>query len=333
MPRNRSVNAVRLILCLPTLALLAGCPANLNRVPGSTEELTESETGGRYLLYVPSWHTNDQRWPVVVTCHGTIPFDTADLQLREWRGLAERVGFLVVAPRLSATNGMTVASAKDQIAGQQEDEAIILNAVRRTITSLNGDPDRVYMVGWSGGAYAVYYTGLRNPSVFRALAVRMGTFHPDFLPDLAPRLDPYQPIAIFFAAGDPLPGVNAQCRQAADFLENLGASRVFPREVTGGHRRRPEVAFDFFKEMTRDYALVRPSAVTGVGGDPLEVQFYLKVDPPPRAVLWDFGDGRTGATMNPRHHYDGPGSYTATVIVVTARGAKAQRKLTVGVGE
>ncbi|NLX06550.1 MAG: PKD domain-containing protein [Phycisphaerae bacterium] len=315
------------VLGVLALILLPGCPANLNRVPGSTETIKDPKTEGSYLVYVPSWHSNEQRWPVVVTCHGTIPWDTADLQLREWRGLAERVGFIVLAPRLKGTNGTGLVGREDQLRRQREDEALIISAVDQALKNLNGDSDRVYMTGWSGGGLAVYHTGLNNPSVFRALAVRMGNFDETFLPNIRERLDPYQPVAIFFAASDPLLGINIQSRKAADFLETMGGKRVFPREIAGGHRRKPEIAFDFFKTVTEKYSLVRPRAVTGIGENGLGVQFYLQVDPPPQAVFWDFGDGQTAAEPTPRHYYAVPGRYSAKVTVVTARGAKTHREL------
>lgn len=325
-------NLWRVLFFLASVAVLSGCPASLNRVPGSTEEQIEAQTGEKYLLYVPSWHTNDQRWPLVVTCHGTEPFDTAELQLREWRGLAERVGFLVAAPCLKGTDGITVRSHGDQMARQQADERLILNIVRNVTGSLNADPHRIYIVGWSGGGYAVYHTGLRNPSVFRAAAVRMGSFKKDYLPDMVERTDVHQPVAIFYGSEDILPGINAESRQAYDYLKSLGMKRLMPKELTGGHRRRPEVAFDFFKDVTSKYAYVKPSAITGVGDDPLAVQFYLDVDPEPKVVWWEFGDGVSSSEPSPRHVYPKAGSYLATVHVVTMRSARTDRQMTIEVG-
>jgi len=325
-------NVWRYVWCLAGLVVLSGCPAGLNRVPGSTERRIDPDSGSKFLLYIPSWHSNETRWPLVVTCHGTEPYDTADLQIREWRQLAERVGFIVAAPQLACTDGMTPTTAKTQVARQRADEKLILSIVRKTIASLNVNPDRVYLAGWSGGGYAVYYTGLRNPSVFRALAARMGTFKESYLPGIANRLDPYQSVGIFFGSSDVLPGVNAQCRKAYAFLKRLGGKRVRLQEIPGGHGRRPEIAFDFFKAVTEKYALVRPTAVTGVGGDPLEVQFYVKVDPPAMAVVWDFGDGSVGTNANARHHYAKPGEYLATVTVITSRRARTERKLKLDLG-
>lgn len=324
--------AATIAVCMVGMVVLCGCPANLNRVPGSTEKWTDPQTGGKYLLYVPSWHNNDQSWPLVVTCHGTEYFDTADLQLLEWRKLAETVGFIVVAPRLKGTSGMGLRTRNSQIAAQRDDEKLILNVVRRTISALSVDPDRVYIVGWSGGAYAVYHTGLRNPSVFRAAATRMGTFNAKYLPDLADHMDPYQPVGIFFASTDMLPRINRQCRQACEHLKSLGFNRAELREVAGGHRRRPDIAFKFFKRVTEKYAHIRLNAVTAVGSDPLAVQFYLSVDPPARGVLWDFGDGGASTDASPRHRYAKPGSYIVTARIVTSRSARTERKMRIDVG-
>jgi len=319
-----------LLLLTLMLPFLAGCPANLNRVPGPTELKKEPRTGGEYYLYVPSWHTSEKRWPLVVTCHGTEPFDTAQLQIQEWRGLAERVGFIVAAPRLVASNGMRVGQPAEQIAGQQADEELILNVVRRTIGTLNIDPDCVYLVGWSGGGYTVMWTGLRNPQVFRAVVSRMGTFNAEYMPGVAHRYDPYQPVGIFFGEHDPIININKQCRESYKWLVDHGGKRVTLREITGGHQRQPDVAFDFFKTSTEKYAMVRPSAVTKVGGEALAVQFYVKVSPEAKAYIWEFGDGAMSAEQNPRHVYGAPGDYLAKVTVITAQGTRTDRTLKIG---
>ncbi len=325
---HRIYDIFRFVVLSALIMLIAGCPVGLNRVPGDTELLKDKETGGEYYLYIPSWHNNEQRWPVIVTCHGTNPWDTAWAQIHEWRGLAEKYGLIVVAPVLQAVNSELNWPVQSQIARQKRDEKVILNIVHKTITSLNGDPNRVYMVGWSGGGYAVYYTGLRNPQIFRALVSRMGTFNEKFLPDVAERLDPYQPVAIFMAARD-IPMINDQCRAAYHWLKAHGMKRVRLREITGVHQRRPKVALDYFKEVTRKFTFIRTSAIKGVSGNLLRVQFYLSADPAPRIVIWDFGDGQISKQQNPQHLYKFRGQYTAKAIVITPRGARTERILKV----
>jgi len=314
------------LLTLAMMVMLPGCPVNLNRVPGDTEKLTEPQTGYKYYAYVPSWHNNDSRWPVIVTCHGTHPYDSAWSQIHEWRGLAEQYGLLVLSPELKATSSTRTFSAPDQIRRQREDEQAILNIVHKAITSLNGDPSRIYIVGWSGGGYDVCYVGLRNPHIFRACAIRMGNFDEKFVPDVAERVDPYQPVFIFLAADD-IPAINDQCRRTYKWMTGLGMKRVTLREVTGIHERKPKEAFSYFKDVTEQYSFVRLNAIKDVGGDPLKVQFYASIDPKPTAIVWEFGDKKISTEQNPQHRYAYPGIYEVKVNIVTANSARTERKI------
>ncbi len=328
--RSRSLSGSYVLLVCLVLPFIVGCPVGLNRVPGDTELMKDKVTGGEYYLYIPSWHNNEQTWPVIVTCHGTNPWDTAWAQIHEWRGLAEKYGLIVVAPILKGVNSEQSWPIKSQIERQKRDERVILSIVHKTIMSLNGDPNRVYMVGWSGGGYAVYYTGLRNPQVFRALVSRMGSFDERLVSDVVDRLDPYQPIAIFMAARD-IPMINKQCRAAYAWLKSHGMKRVRLREITGVHQRRPKVALDYFKEVTEKFAFVRVKAVKGVSGDSRRVQFYVTVDPKCRAIVWEFGDGEISNEQNPQHLYKKAGHYDVKVIIITARGARTERTLSIDV--
>jgi len=311
---------------LALLLSLPGCLVNLNRVPGDTQKFKENQTGYNYYLYVPSWHNNDQSWPIIVTCHGTPPYDSAWSQIHEWRGIAEQYGLLVIAPELQATSSGRTLDSQDQIRRQQQDEQAILNIVQKTITSLNGDPDRVFMVGWSAGGYDVYYTGLRNPQIFRALAVRMGNFDEKFLTDVTPRMDPYQSVVVFLASED-FPAINTQCRNAYKWLNDRNMKRVSIREIPGLHERKPKAAFSYFKDVAEQYSFVRLSAVKNVDGDPLTVQFYAHISPEPQTVVWDFTDHKISNEMAPKHKFPKPGTYDVNVTIITKKSAKTQRKI------
>lgn len=317
---------IRIVAVLGMVAVLSGCPVNPNRVPGDTEKLTEPQTGYRYYMYVPSWHNNESKWPVVVTCHGTEPFDTSWQQIMEWRALGEAYGLLVISPELRGTNSIRTLSAPDQIRRQHEDERAILNMVQKAIVSLNGDPNRVYMVGWSGGGYAVYHTGLRNPKVFRGLAIRMGNFDEQFVADVPPRIDPYQPVFVLLASED-IPGINAQVRAGFRWMRDQGMKRVTLREIPGIHQRKPKVAFTLLRDATDNFAFVRLNAIKDVGGDPLAVQFYANVDPKPSMVYWSFGDKSFSSEMNPKHRYARPGVYDVQVTIITSKTTKTERKI------
>ncbi len=312
---------------------LIGCPVNINRVPGDTEKLKDPTTGRYYYLYIPSYHNLEEHWPIIVTCHGSTPFDTAWHQIHEWRGLAEKYGFIVIAPELKGTNSTNISTMLPsyQVKLQREDERAIVNIVRSVVKNFNGDENHIYLTGWSGGGYAVYYTGLKHPEIFRALVSKMGNFDERFLPDVLPYLDPYQPILIMMA-GEDFPTLNAQSRAAYNWLKKNGMKRVSLREITGIHYRKPKntlYTFRYFRKVTEDYTFIRLKAIVGVDGNPLKVQFILCADPKPRKVIWDFGDGQTGEGLTLQHYYKAPGKYVVRVFVLTSRSARTERRITV----
>src|SRR5262245_21591049 len=123
---STSVQAIRLPLILVLASLAAGCPS-VERTPtqASIVELEADHSDRNYLLYVPSTYHDTRTWPLVVLCHGTWPYDTADLQMQEWANYAEQKGFIVVAPSLEATRADLPLSPERQVALQQSDESAI----------------------------------------------------------------------------------------------------------------------------------------------------------------------------------------------------------------
>jgi len=316
--------SIRFILLLAMILPVGGCPVSMHRVAGDTEQLTEPQTGYKYYQYIPSWHRHDRQWPMVVTCHGTLPWDSSLQQILEWRGLAEQLGIIVVAPSLKAVSSVGLVPVNQQLIKQQQDEQAVLNIVSRTLPAFNVNPNQIFLTGWSGGAYDVYYIGLRNADVFRALASRMGNFKPEYLQDVEQRLDPYQPVFSFFASGDL---IKKQCYQAVQWLKSKGMKRVQYREVSGGHQRRPEVAVKFFKEVVKKYTYVKLSTVKGIGGDRLTVQFYLDTDPKVAAAVWDFGDGTVSDQLEPQHTYTTVGQYQVRLTIITAQKTRTTRTI------
>jgi hypothetical protein len=108
--------------------------------------------------------------------------------------------------------------------------------------------------------------------------------------------------------------------------------RVHLREVTGTHQRKPEMAFDFFWDVTKRYSYVRINAIKGVGHDPMAVQLYTEVDPAPAGLMWEFGDGQLSKDASPQHRYEKPGTYLIKLTVINNKSAKTVRTLTLSVG-
>ncbi|MHC4799467.1 MAG: PKD domain-containing protein [Planctomycetota bacterium] len=288
--------------------------------PGPSLTMQDPQFNRKYYLYVPSNYKDQREWSLVITCHGTKYFDTAKLQFDNWKGLAEQKGFLLVAPELVGTSGAHPKTAK-QIARQMEDEAAILSIISSVRAARSVNRNRIFLTGWSAGAYAVLFTGLRNPDIFRALSVRQGNFKPEFLEPCIPFMDRYQPVQIVYGSADPLDS----SQPCIDWLRQHDLEPT-TRERPGIHKREPQPVFEFFADVVRK----RPWIRVHIHDDPqdlMQVQFRVKASFEPRRYRWDFGDNQRSPIASPQHKYKEPGTYTVKMAVWTEKGAAFTRSL------
>ena len=312
------------------LAFVAGCPVTAD-LP-SNGEIRDSrvrETGAKYYLFVPSHYTDRRSWPLVVLCHGTNPYDSAWAQMREWAKFAEDHDIIVAAPELNGVRGDFPPPPHKQLALQRQDEQTILGVVRALKASHRIADEAVFMAGWSAGGYDVLYAGLRNPHIFRALAVRQGNFDERYLEDVAGRLDRSQRILVYWGTSDP---VRPQSEASVKWLRDHGMY-VDTESKPGIHRRLPvSIAWDYFKDIYRNTPWIRAMAIIADPASPRSVQFRLRAVPPARAARWEFGDGQTADGLTPRHEYEIAGQYDVTVKVQLENKKWYKRTLTVRAG-
>lgn len=312
------------------LSIACGCQVPVNpELPAPTKLVTDPETDGEYYRYVPSGYRPERRFPLVVTCHGTVPWDTAKFQVDEWSPLAEEEDFIVVAPKLKGTRGDFVPPPEKQIARQREDEASILAAVRHVKAAYNVAEDQVFITGWSAGGYAVLFTGLRNPDVFRALALRQANFDPLFVKPCEPFLDPHQPIYVLYGSLDVL--ATDESKEALAWMREHRLA-VWEHEIYGSHRRHPRLAYDFFRKVVKEYPWLRIEAFERNGDPPLAVRLRVRGSPTPSAFAWSFGDDTPVVREpTPYHEYSEPGTYTVKLAVRAGRGDPVKRMIQIEV--
>ncbi len=310
-----------------TLVCCTGCPVVSNLpAPAPVQRLREPDSGREYRLYVPEGYPQERSFPLVVTCHGTRPFDTAELQIEEWKGLAQQKGFVVVAPELIGTRGDFPPEPAEQLRRQFEDEQAILAIVRAVRASRRVDQTRVFLTGWSAGGYAVLFTGLRHPEVFRALSLRQTNFDARYVEPCVPFLDRFQAVQVIYGDLDPLKEGATACIQ---WLRD----RDLEPEVlgrAGTHRRDPRPVFDFFVQVVRRRPWINVRIQDDLQ-DPMGVSFGLRTSLEPVRYLWQFGDGRSSPVAAPSHRYERPGLYTVTVQLWTAGGKRHARSVQVQV--
>jgi predicted esterase len=318
-----------MLLGSAALALLAGCPQYASwDVPNPIRSVPDPTSNKDYYFYAPTRYHADTPVPLVILCHGTEPWDTPLREIRDWVKLAEEKNFLVAAPHLKGTRGDLPPGAARQIELQKADERTILACLRHVRGAYAVDETRVFLAGWSAGGYAVLYTGLSHPELFRALAVMQGNFNPVYLSDVVDRIDPYQPVYVIHGTADVLTGASGE--DCIKWLYDHNAYVVDGR-VPGPHRAHPRAAHDFFEKTLRESPWAHISAQRPDDADPLEAQFKLRSSFEPGTYTWEFGDGETSPVASPRHRYAAPREYVVKCTVTTQRGKRVRRQVTITV--
>ncbi len=327
---QRFVRAVLSVALLAVLPGIFGCPVIVRNSKGRVLQREEPVSGQRYELYVPSTYHTGRSWPLIVTCHGTAPFDTARLQLREWMDLAEKKGLIVAAPVLKGTKARGDSKPKtveQQIDLQRYDEQTILATIDHVRAGYRIDEGRVFLTGWSAGNYAVLWTGLSHPEVFRALAVRQGNFNAKFFAPIESRLDSHQQVMVFYGQVDLLRGQAEACIR---WLKEHGVT-VFSDEIIGAHRRDPGLAYRYFEGIVQGYPWLVIRWEPGWGGSPLTVRLWAKTDPVSDKIEWDLGDGQTAEGPVVTHTYALGGSYDVSVRAAYPKKQRLDRRLRIAV--
>jgi len=218
----------------------------------------EPSTGCSYWEYVPSCYSHEKVYPLVVSCHGTRPFDVAQHHIQEWKKLAEINGLIVVAPELVGTDGVFGHGPEWAML---ENERRILGIISHLGYRYLVDRDRMGITGFSGGGYPAYWVGLRHPKLFSALAARSCNFNARSLEGWIPLAAGEVPVLVYWGENDPGP-IRHQSRAAVQWLTKMGlpvTAAVIPEL---GHERYPEAALAFFMRCWQ-----RPVSTDAVAAD------------------------------------------------------------------
>lgn len=229
-------------------ALAGGCAVTQPQNTPVPERLEFNPVVNRgYWLYVPSTYSHRVPSPLIVSCHGTPPYDVANHHIRELKMLGERNNCIVIAPELVATDGII---GDGPIVGMLANEKIILSAVSRIAYRYNIDRNNVMITGFSGGGFPTYWVGLRHPDVFTCIVGRSADFNRGNLDGWYP--EGYRDVAIKVYYGSNDPGaIQAQSKSASEYLRSKGF-KVETQVLRGvGHERHPEVAMEFFMRTRR----------------------------------------------------------------------------------
>lgn len=245
----------RAVLLASAIVLLAQTRCVVPQPPGKgtvTREV-ESKTHAGYWLYLPDDYVKDKgrrsanrKWPVVMTFHGTKPFDNANPQIREWQQEADRYGFIVIAPELRTCDiWMQFPLTDPNLPYVQRDEKATLAIMDKVFSETEADPKRVLCTGWSTGGYMAHYMVNRHPDRFRSLAVRESPFSESMLDPAQATKYRDMKVAIFFGEND-FQVCRSGSEQAVEWYRKNGFFVEAKCVVGAGHERIPQFVAAFY---------------------------------------------------------------------------------------
>jgi hypothetical protein len=260
-------------------ALIFGCIPPQPETPYPSLEMKEPKTGAAYTLYVPSYYTKDQAWPLVVPLHGTYTFDDPNMQVTEWKDVAERHGLIVAAPVLRSVQGVLPVASGARQKDLESDEKTILAVVDDVCAKYNiaiiqdkplpppkGLPEAktkpaasatqpfsrraILLTGFSAGGYPLWYVGLRNPERFHMLIGMGANSSPEVFEQVPIRPELRLLHVTIVCGADDVSKVKEESWKAYAWLRSsqVRCFHAERREVKGGHLRRPELQYQIWSQ-------------------------------------------------------------------------------------
>ncbi len=232
-----------ILLMIPFAMLLAGCPVPFKgEVPkGGKTYMRDPATGNSFWMYVPKKYDHNKPTPVIVSCHGTPPYDVAEHHIRTWEWYGEKYGCIIICPDLQGTDGIFGAGP---IGGMLNSERIILSIISSLCYKYNIDRNNIMITGFSGGGFPAYWVGLRHPDVFSVVVPQNSNFNRSSIEGWYPPQATKTNVLIYYGQFDVAPIV-MQSQNGIEYLRSRGF-KVETKIISGGHDRHPEVAMNFF---------------------------------------------------------------------------------------
>ncbi|MBB4006530.1 alpha/beta hydrolase family esterase [Allorhizobium taibaishanense] len=190
-------------------AFAAGCgqPRDVGRYDMS---LTSGGQERVFSYYIPSGYSGQAKLPVVFDFHGSDSNANEQLDRSEWERVAEREGFIAVAPQGSMPMkrpGYFAWNVPGVAKGDADEEAYIRDVVKAVEENFCVDPAKMYATGYSGGGRMVSQFLCDGNTQFAAaglvVGLRAGTPKAEgagFVPDAA-TCKPAKPISLIAFAG------------------------------------------------------------------------------------------------------------------------------------
>jgi poly(3-hydroxybutyrate) depolymerase len=259
-----------LLLPIASAAAQRGRGARLNAVidPVRTGRYEFKEAGRQqeYSLFVPPNYKPEKKAPLIVALHGLGGTPRQILGTRGFTDLAEKHGFILVAPYgyndhgwYGIPQGGRGASARpdDPPNLTELSEKDVLNVLAIVRKDFNIDSDRIYLMGHSMGGGGTWHIAIKHPEIWAAIApISPATLGQPM------GLEGIRSLPVIVVHGDKDETVSvAGTRRWVARMKELGMKYTYIEVAGGTHGSvvAPNLSkiFDFFKKHPRQTAAPR----------------------------------------------------------------------------
>jgi predicted peptidase len=234
-PYDTSMGRAAALLAILTITAPAFVTAQGPRTGFLERSVRIGDASYAYKVYVPPAFDARRSWPVILFLHGAGEAGTDGVRQTE-----VGLGRVLRSDPLSFPAVVVFPQAPPGQVWLGDVARVATTALEQTIAEFRGDPDRVYLVGLSMGAYGAWVLAFENPERYAAIVSVAGGIVPPAwrrarLAQLPPTLqadDPYAataarvkaiPAWLFHGADDPTVPVT-ESRQIVAALKQVGAS-------------------------------------------------------------------------------------------------------------
>lgn len=226
------------------------------RIEKKTYEFKEAGKEMEYALFVPSTYDKDKKTPLMVALHGLGSNPQQIIRYRGLTDLAEKYGYIVVAPMGYNPRGWYGARVLGKKDGDPPNlselsEKDVMNVLEIVKKGYNVDPDRTYLMGHSMGGGGTFHLAIKYPDIWAALApIAPAVFRP------VSDLEKIKHIPVILVQGDMDNLVKVErVRPWAEQMKKLGMTYEYIEVAGGDHvtiaaQNLPQI-FAFFDKHKR----------------------------------------------------------------------------------
>lgn len=146
-----------------------------SRIEKKTYNFKEADKEMEYAQFVPSTYDKSKKYPLIVALHGLFSNPQQIIRYRGLTDLAEKHGYIVVAPMGYNTTGWYGANppfkgAKSNPENLSElSEKDVMNVLEIARKDFNVDPKRIFLMGHSMGGGGTLYLAIKHPEIWAGL--------------------------------------------------------------------------------------------------------------------------------------------------------------------